>query len=230
MGSWTLVPSTRQISWSRQMYRIMGRDPETFMPTADSVIPQVHPDDRDRVVDSVVQAFAVRQELRDELSDRAPRRRRPRRVQPRARRASGEARVTRLTGVLQDVTSSHALNREMALVNERLNKVNQLNADVLGVVGHDVRTPLALVLGHLEELSDTWEESTEEAKLMRVDKAFGAARRLSALIDDILAMANFDSGTVATRPIAPTCARSSRKRSPGCTAPPWWRCASRAPR
>ena len=36
---------------------------------------------------------------------------------------------------------------------------------------------------------------------MRVDKAFGAARRLSALIDDILAMANFDSGTIATRPV-----------------------------
>ena len=114
---------------------------------------------------------------------------------------SGEAEVTRVTGVLQDVTSSHALNREMARVNERLSKVNQLNADVLGVVGHDVRTPLALVLGHLEELSATWEEETEETKQMRVDKAFGAARRLSALIDDILAMANFDSGTIATRPV-----------------------------
>ena len=68
-------------------------------------------------------------------------------------------------------------------------------------MGHDVRTPLALVLGHLEELSATWEEETEETKQMRVDKAFGAARRLSALIDDILAMANFDSGTIATRPV-----------------------------
>ena len=48
VGSWTLIPSTRQISWSRQMYRIMGRDPETFTPTADSVIPHVHPDDRDQ--------------------------------------------------------------------------------------------------------------------------------------------------------------------------------------
>jgi signal transduction histidine kinase len=72
---------------------------------------------------------------------------------------------------------------------------------VLGVVGHDVRTPLSLVLGHLEELSATWGEETEETKQMRVDKAFGAARRLSALIDDILAMANFDSGTIATRPV-----------------------------
>jgi PAS domain S-box-containing protein len=201
VGSWTLIPSTRQISWSRQMYRIMGRDPETFTPTADSVLPHVHPADRDQVVDSVRQA--VKSGRNYEMSYRIVR---PdgdvRDVFTRVRaERSGEAGVTRVTGVLQDVTSSHALNREMARVNERLSKVNQLNADVLGVVGHDVRTPLALVLGHLEELSATWEEETEETKQMRVDKAFGAARRLSALIDDILAMANFDSGSIATRPV-----------------------------
>jgi len=201
VGSWTLVPSTQQISWSGQMYRIMGRDPETFTPTADSVIPHVHPDDRDRVVESVLQAVKSGESY--EMSYRILR---PdgdvRDVFSRVRaERSSEAEVTRVTGVLQDVTSSHALNREMARVNERLSKVNQLNADVLGIVGHDVRTPLALVLGHLEELSATWEEETEEIKQMRVDKAFGAARRLSALIDDILAMANFDSGTIATRPV-----------------------------
>jgi len=200
VGSWTLIPSTRHITWSRQMYRIMGRDPETFTPTADSVIPHVHPADRDQVVDSVLRA--VKSGQNHEMSYRIVR---PdgdvREVFSRVRaERSGEAGVTRVTGVLQDVTSSQALNREMARVNERLSKVNQLNADVLGVVGHDVRTPLALVLGHLEELSATWEE-TDETKQMRVDKAFGAARRLSALIDDILAMANFDSGTIATRPV-----------------------------
>ena len=201
VGSWTLVPATEQISWSRQMYRLMGRDPDTFTPTADSVLPHVHPEDRDRVVE------AVREATRSgESYDMSYRMVRPdgdvRDVFSRVRaERAGEVGVTRLTGVLQDVTSSNAMNREMARVNERLSKVNQLNADVLGVVGHDVRTPLALVLGHLEELTDTWEESAEETKVMRVDKAFGAARRLSALIDDILAMANFDSGTVATRPM-----------------------------
>jgi signal transduction histidine kinase len=109
--------------------------------------------------------------------------------------------VTRLTGTLQDVTSSTLLAREMARVNEELRQVNQLNADVLGVVGHDVRQPLQLLLGHLEELSTTWAASAEELKRARVDKALAGAHRLSTLIADILAMANFDSGTIATRPI-----------------------------
>ena len=110
--------------------------------------------------------------------------------------------VTRMTGTIQDVTSQSELSREMARVNEELQQVNQLNADVLGVVGHDVRQPLALVLGQLEVLGTFWDDSDEASKLDRVDKALAAAKRLSALIDDILAMVNFDTGTIATRPIS----------------------------
>jgi PAS domain S-box-containing protein len=201
VGSWSLDPLPEQISWSAQMYRITGRDPATFRPTSEQLVQQLHPEDRERVV------AAFREVLRSgagyEMSYRLVR---PggevREVYSRVRAERAEAsQVTRLTGVLQDVSSSNALAREMGKVNERLGRVNQLNADVLGVVGHDVRGPLSLVLGHLEELTATWEQSTEETKTARVDKAFGAARRLAALIDDILAMANFDSGSIATRPI-----------------------------
>ena len=90
----------------------------------------------------------------------------------------------------------------MARVNERLSKVNQLNADVLGVVGHDVRTaprarprPSGGALGHLGG-GDRGRRS-RCASTRRSEPR----RRLSALIDDILAMANFDTGTIATRPV-----------------------------
>ncbi|MET0839636.1 MAG: HAMP domain-containing sensor histidine kinase, partial [Marmoricola sp.] len=114
---------------------------------------------------------------------------------------SADGTVTRLTGVLQDITSSNRLARDLGRANEELHQVNQLNADVLGVVGHDARQPLALVLGHLEMLAETWQESSAESNVDRVQKARGAAQRLSVLLDDILAMANFESGAIATRPI-----------------------------
>ena len=82
-----------------------------------------------------------------------------------------------------------------------LEQVNRLNADVLGLVGHDVRQPLSLVLAHLEMLAEGWDEAPDQERLERVDKALGAARRLSTLLDDILAMANVESGTIATRPL-----------------------------
>jgi PAS domain S-box-containing protein len=201
LGSWTLIPATEEISWSQEMFRITGNDPETFTPVAGTTLPQVHEDDRERVLAALEEARSAGRGY--ELSYRLVL---PggdvREVLSRVRAEKvADGPVTRLTGVLQDVTSAKALSRERKRVNDELQQVNQLNADVLGVVGHDVRQPLALVLGHLEELSATWRESLEEAKLVRVDKALGAALRLSALIDDILAMANFDSGTIATRPI-----------------------------
>jgi PAS domain S-box-containing protein len=200
LGSWSLVPSTNQIVWSAQMYRILGHDPETFVPEPESLILQVHPDDRDRVLATVTEArtSGVGYEQAFQII-------RPdgqvREVLSRVRTEVAEGgEVTRLTGVTQDITSSNRLAREVGRVNEELQKVNQLNADVLGVVGHDVRGPLALVLGQLEVLTETWQESSPEANIARVEKSLGAARRLSVLLDDILAMANFDSGVIATRP------------------------------
>ena len=201
LGSWTMIPATGQISWSRQMSRIMGRDPDLFDPEPESLLPQVHPVDRDRVVAEMRDAGESGQrhelqyriirpdgEVREVLS----------RVRP-ERAADGT--VSRLTGVLQDITTSNRLARDLGRVNDELHQVNQLNADVLGVVGHDARAPLSLVLGHLEMLQETWEGSSDEDRLGSIDRAQGAALRLSALLEDILAMANFESGTIATRPI-----------------------------
>ncbi|MCW2846552.1 MAG: domain S-box protein [Marmoricola sp.] len=201
LGSWTLIPSTGEITWSRQLYALMRKDPETFNPALDSLLPELHPDDRERVLE--VSSSAMRTGSNYDLRYRlmGPQEEiREMHSRVRAERDPSGA-VSRMTGTIQDVTSSNVLSREMARVNEELRHVNQLNADVLGVVGHDVRTPLALVLGHLEELTATWTEISEEDRLARVDRAFNAAVRLSSLIDDILAMANFDSGTIATRPI-----------------------------
>ncbi len=201
MGSWTLNPSTGQTTWSRQLYTLMHKDPETFFPAIDSLVPELHPDDRDRVleVSSAAMASGRDYDLRYRLVGPGGE---IREMHSRVRAEHDSAGVvSRLTGTIQDVTSSSVLSREMERVNAELRQVNQLNADVLGVVGHDVRTPLSLVLGHLEELTNHWADSAEAARLARVEKAFAAALRLSALLDDILAMANFDSGTIATRPL-----------------------------
>ena len=178
-----------------------GRTRRPFTPALDALVPQLHPEDRDRVLATSTQARedGVGYELRYRLV-----------------RTDGEVRemlsrvrpdvdelgsVTRMTGTIQDVTSQSELSREMARVNEELQQVNQLNADVLGVVGDDVRQPLSLVLGQLEVLGTFWDDTDDRSKLDRVDKALAAAKRLSALVDNILAMANVDTGLIATRPI-----------------------------
>ena len=201
LGSWVAFPQTGEMTWSAQMFRIVGQDPATFHPDLQSLQPQVHDEDRERVV--ALGALAAQSGRGYEQSYRIVR---PdgeiREVHSRVRaETSADGTVVRLLGTMQDVTSSQRLTREVERVNSELRQVNQLNSDVLGVVGHDVRQPLALLLGHLEELVYSWAETPEELRVLRAEKAFAAARRLNTLVDDILAMASADSGALATHPV-----------------------------
>jgi PAS domain S-box-containing protein len=201
VGSWTMIPATRQMLWSREMFRILGHDPDGPVPESAYLLPHVHPEDRQRLMDHV-EAARKRAEGY-ELTYRVIR---PdgevRDVHSRVRaEVAPDGTVRRLLGTLHDITASERLARDLRTANEELRQVNRLNADVLGLVGHDVRQPLSLVLAQLEMRAETWDEATDEARLERVDKALGAARRLSSLLDDILAMANVESGTIATRPL-----------------------------
>jgi signal transduction histidine kinase len=92
-----------------------------------------------------------------------------------------------------------ALHRELALARERLTEANRLQADMIAMLGHDARQPLTAIIGYGESNLETWETSPTSEKRTLVVKAAAAARRLDALIEDVLTMANLDSGTLTCR-------------------------------
>jgi PAS domain S-box-containing protein len=49
MGSWVWDVATHEVLWSDELYRIFGRDPATFTPTAEVFYENVHPEDQERV-------------------------------------------------------------------------------------------------------------------------------------------------------------------------------------
>ena len=50
IGSWEIDRRSGVVTYSPQMFRIIGTDPETFKPGVDSLIQRVHPDDRDLLI------------------------------------------------------------------------------------------------------------------------------------------------------------------------------------
>jgi PAS domain S-box-containing protein len=196
VGSWVLDAATGELAFSDELFRIFGEEPGAFVPTPESLLKRVHPDDAERV--AAVQATAIGQGQDYRVEYRI---RRPDgsigEVQSRGRAvrdASGA--VVRLSGTIQDVTDVNAAARELARVNTELIQLNELNADVLGMLGHDVRGPLSVVLGYLEELDEDWSTSTEKVRKHHVSTARAAADRLRTLVDDILALASLESGTI----------------------------------
>jgi PAS domain S-box-containing protein len=114
LGSFEWALAGDQVTWSPELYRILGLDPESFCGTLDGLLGLFHPEDRAEVEATLRRAAAEGTSFR---------------VQGRILRPSGEERVlsswgnvtrdeqgrpSRMLGVCQDVTGWH--QREEALV------------------------------------------------------------------------------------------------------------------
>lgn len=199
LGSWELDTSTGAITWSRQLYRIFGVEPGAERSELATLARYLHPDDRDRVLANIERAtrdarpytidyriITAAGETREVVSNGNP-----------VRSATGE--VVRIAGTLQDVTEANAAARDLARVNGELRRANELNADVIAMLGHDIRTPVTGLSGYLEILDEDWESFTEPERRAVVGKSRAAAVRLSAMVDRILALAAVDAGRIEAR-------------------------------
>ncbi|MBL0749968.1 sensor histidine kinase [Nocardioides baculatus] len=198
LGSWELDVSTDRVTWSRNLYEIVGLDPDDDAPRTLPVrIVHIHPDDEDRVLATVERAvetglsyachyriLTVGGHEREVVSTGRPVR-------------GHDGRVTRINGTMQDVTEANAAARHLAQVNDELRRASELNADVLAMLGHDVRTPLTVVLANLEDLEHGWATLDDDQRRHRVSRARAASERLAALVERILSLAAIDGSTIA---------------------------------
>lgn len=106
LGRWRFELDTSKIEWSDEVYRIHGRDRETFDPSYADVLADYHPDDREVLASCVERAVATGQGYNLELRLSNPVVG-ERRVMARARTEQDEnGRTLALFGVFQDVTET----------------------------------------------------------------------------------------------------------------------------
>lgn len=188
MGSYTLRPPV--LECSPEFLRIVGRDPDGPSPTLGEYLAQVHPDDVPTV------DAALERADRGQGYEASYRIIRPdgtvAHVHTRTRRSLDAAGVLLLRGVMQDETRVQHLAAG-------LERANELLKDLIGVLGHDLRQPIAVVRGYLEQLADGWEQFGEDERRRLTDTAARVAGRMDGLLEDILTMVNLDAGTLATR-------------------------------
>lgn len=104
-------------------------------------------------------------------------------------------------GVITDATEQHAVaaQREYLLAQEqlqveRLSELNRLRDEFIAVAGHELRTPVAVILGYCEMLSDP--EATEETLRDGAAVIARRAQQLNQLVERVFDLATIDSGTV----------------------------------
>jgi PAS domain S-box-containing protein len=120
LGHWRIDAKTRELTWSRGVYLIHGRAPETFRPTFESVLTAYHPEDRS----------TVERVLREALENATGYNLDVRIVRPEGNirnveivarpETDGNGNVVALFGVLRDITRRKRSEEELRRLNARL--------------------------------------------------------------------------------------------------------------
>jgi signal transduction histidine kinase len=193
IGSWDWDPLNRQLFWSDQLYRLMGRIPGSISPSTKSFLALVDPEDRDRVQQSFDEA------ANSGLQTTAELRLTSRDGTSRILFASTEAvrdetgKVVRVAGTLRDVTQQRNYENALIAAKAVAERASQAKTNFLGNLSHELRTPLNAVIGFAELLTlpqtSAAGRTTEYAGLI-----LSSSRDLLALIDALLDIAQIESG------------------------------------
>lgn len=114
-----------------------------------------------------------------------------------------------LTNALERRVAQRALSRaadqlrrhaaELQRANERLRRADTVKADFLSMTSHELRTPIASILGYSEMLVSDWCTLDERTRRNAIEAIDRHGRRLYRLVDDLLI-----ESRIASRTLQPT--------------------------
>ena len=182
VGSWELDIVTNKYSWSDEFYRILGIN-EDVIPSRESFLPYVHSDDRVIAINTMKEAFSKQEdssfhfrfigkngELGYALSEWRF-------------EFDSLGNPLYIYGILRDLT------KEKKAESERLKMISdivQRNKDLEQfsyIISHNLRSPVANIIGLTEELKD--DAHSEEIKMMLGEALSSDANRLENVIADL---------------------------------------------
>ncbi|WP_412749123.1 PAS domain S-box protein [Krasilnikovia sp. M28-CT-15] len=118
-----------------------------------------------------------------------------------------DGRPLHLIGVFVDISTRKAAERardaasaELACRNTELESANQLKLDLIGMLGHEIGTPLTSILGYSEVATEGWSDLPDERKHRLVESIDRNARRLHTIVREVLALVTVEAGRLTAHP------------------------------
>lgn len=179
-------------TWSKEMYRIHGADPDTFVMSQESVDALIHPEDLELFAGRLGAAVVSGNDV-DGFTYRAIR------TDGTIRWVWVEASFDRerpgiLVGFAQDVTDWHLAQEELAEANAALRKADELKDQFLAVTAHELRTPLTAIAGLAEVLLTHADVLEPEERLECHETIHRQSGVLRALVEDLLTLSAIEAG------------------------------------
>jgi PAS domain S-box-containing protein len=181
IGSWEWDIRRDAVTWSDELYRIFGVEPDSGSVDYASYLERLHPSDRAFVDTAVQRAIAERRPfafehriLRPDGTERV--------ISSRGQVIVEGDQLVAMLGTAQDVTEQR--------------QADLLREDILSAVSHELRTPLTAVLGFAVTLEQRRDELSDEELGRVVTELVAAARRLERLLVDLLDVERLRRGAV----------------------------------
>ncbi len=188
LGSWDWHVPSGQISWSNELYRIFGYEPQSFPVTIETFIEHVHPDDKE-MVSSTLQEVLEKQK--------------PLLYYPRIVRPSGDMRVihgqgtvvvdeneqpVRMWGTAQDITERFLAEEALRESAAKLEASNRELQEFAYIASHDLQEPLRKINAFSDRLKSRYGDSLPDRAKDYLDRMQNAATRMQHLIEDLLTL------------------------------------------
>ncbi|MDR7279041.1 sensor histidine kinase [Catenuloplanes atrovinosus] len=90
--------------------------------------------------------------------------------------------------------------RDLQSANAELQAANQRVADMVAMLTHDVRQPIATITGYCELLTEMWDDTDDRAKRRDVDRIAATAASMSGYVEEILTLTQVDADTLFAHP------------------------------
>lgn len=184
-STWQWDLDTGKIDYSDNQFRLLGFQPNAFIPEKDTFLDFVHPEDKEAIAESM-EGIINNKELPFIYYKI---------IQPnkeiRYFKSTGKLLIDKqgskiLLGINFDITDEHLLNIKLKERNNELEKSNQELASFNHVASHDLQEPLRKIQTFISRISDADKSVLSDNAKDYIVKIETSAKRMRVLIDDLL--------------------------------------------
>jgi len=170
VGTWEWNIKTGKIQSSEEIYRICGMDSQAF-PTIDSFLTLIHPDDRQRAIEVISEVV---------------REGKPANLEERILLPDGLVRFVHIRGevvAFDESSKPYKMVGTIQDITER-KKTEQLKDEFIGMVSHELKTPLTVIMGVLNTL--TLKGVTKKQTRELLQDAISSTDDLASIVENLL--------------------------------------------